>query len=185
MWYRYSPSWHGRYPQKHLAAFKGKLQVDAYAGFEPLFVATEPGVAASVLEIACFARVRRKWFDLYEAHASPLAREALDRIGQLYRIETAIRGQSADERCAARQKHAVPLLAALHAWMIEQSAKVDQHYTRFRGNVRPADKENQKLGRRPRPRRGLNQGRIREVRLGYLRNVPAERSYFPARISLA
>jgi len=73
--------------------------------------------------------VRRRWFDLYEAHAAPLAREALDRIGQLYKIETAIRGQSAEKRRAARQKYAVPLLAALHAWMIEQAAKVDQGST--------------------------------------------------------
>jgi transposase len=125
-WYRYSPSWHGKYPQQHLAGFEGKLQVDAYAGFEPLFVPTKPGVVARVLEISCWAHVRRKWFDLYEAHASPLGREALDRIGQLYKIETAIRGQAADERRAARQKYAVPLLATLHAWMIEQSVKVDQ-----------------------------------------------------------
>ena len=90
---------------------------------------TKPGVLARVLEIACWAHVRRKWFDLYEAHASPLAREALDRIGQLYTIETAIRGQSAEQRRAARQKYAVPLLAALHDWMIEESAKVDQGST--------------------------------------------------------
>src|SRR5258708_31944710 len=43
--------------------------------------------------------------------------------------------------------------------------RVGRHYRRFRGNVRPANKENQKLGRRPRLRRGLNHGRIREVRL--------------------
>jgi transposase len=129
VWYRYSSSWHGKYPQQHLAGFEGKLQVDAYAGFEPLFVPSKPGMAARILEIACWAHVRRKWFDLYEAHASPLAREALDRIGQLYKIETTIRGQSAAKRRAARQQYAVPLLAALHAWMIEQSAKVDQGST--------------------------------------------------------
>jgi len=33
---------------------------------------------------------------------------------------SAIRGQSADERQAQRQQHAVLLLAELHAWMIEQ-----------------------------------------------------------------
>lgn len=55
--------------------FEGKLQGDAYAGFEPLFIPRAPGMAARVLEIACFAHVRRKWFDLYEAHDSPLARD--------------------------------------------------------------------------------------------------------------
>jgi transposase len=129
VWYRYSPSWHGRYPQKHLAGFVGKLQVDAYAGFEALFVPTKPGVAARVLEIACFAHVRRKFFDLYEALQSPMAKEALERIGQLYAIETAIRGRSAEERLAQRQRHAVPLLGALHAWMIDESARVEKGST--------------------------------------------------------
>jgi transposase len=59
VWYQYSPSWHGKYPQKHLASFEGKLQVDAYAGFEPLFLPTKPGVAARVEEISCMAHARR------------------------------------------------------------------------------------------------------------------------------
>jgi len=62
VWYRYSPSWHGRYPQKHLAGFVGKLQVDAYAGFEALFAPTKPGVTARVLEIACFAQYPESGF---------------------------------------------------------------------------------------------------------------------------
>jgi transposase len=125
-WYRYSPSWHGKYPQQHLASFAGKLQVDAYAGFDPLFVATQPNVAARVVEIACFAHVRRKFFDLYGAQRSPIAKEALDRIGKLYEIETAIRGRSAPTRQAQRQEHAVPVLAALHVWMIETAAQIDK-----------------------------------------------------------
>jgi len=129
VWYRYSPSWHGKYPQKHLAGFVGKLQVDAYAGFEALFVSAKPGVAAKVLEIACFAHLRRKFFDLYEALQSPLAKEALERIAQLYAIETAIRGRRADERLALRQQHAIPLLTALHAWMIDESARVEKGST--------------------------------------------------------
>ena len=124
--YRYSPSWQGKYPQAHLAGFTGSLQVDAYAGFEPLFVASKPGGVARVTEIACFAHVRRKWFDLHDAYQSPLAEEALKRIAQLYAIETAIRGQSPQVRQAQRQQHAVPRLAELHAWMIAESAKVEK-----------------------------------------------------------
>lgn len=126
VWYRYSPSWHGKYPQKHLAGYEGKLQVDAYAGFEPLFVAGKPGVLASIVEVACFAHVRRKFFDLLEAMSSPIAKEALERIGRLYQIETNIRGQSHDKRRVARQKYAVPLLTELHAWMTVQVATFDK-----------------------------------------------------------
>jgi len=38
--------------------------------------------------------VRRKFFDIHQAHASPLADEAIARIGQLYAIETEIRGRA-------------------------------------------------------------------------------------------
>jgi hypothetical protein len=75
--------------------------------------------------VACFAHARRKHFDLYAATKSPTAKEALDRIGKLYEIETAIRGQSPEARRAARQKHAVPLLNALHAWMIHTRTQVE------------------------------------------------------------
>ena len=126
VWYRYSPSWHGKYPQRHLSHYRGKLQVDGYAGFDALFVPQSPTTAARVMEIACFAHLRRKFYDLYEALNSPLAQEALERIRLLYEIETAIRGQSAAERLAQRRRHAVTLLASLHAWMIATSARVEQ-----------------------------------------------------------
>ena len=39
------------------------------------------------------SHVRRKFFDIHQAHASPLAAEAIARIGQLYAIETEISGR--------------------------------------------------------------------------------------------
>jgi transposase len=125
VWYQYSPSWHGKYPQRHLASFNGKLQVDAYAGFEPLFVPTAPGDRARVEEISCMAHARRRFFDVHTALKSPLAAEALDCIGKLYHIEARIYGQSPEERLAARQAQAVPILKVLHAWMIEKASQVD------------------------------------------------------------
>jgi hypothetical protein len=53
---------------------------------------------------------------LHQAHASPLATEAVARIGQLYRIESEIRGRPPDERQQARNAHALPLLIALYEW---------------------------------------------------------------------
>jgi transposase len=125
VWYRYSPSWHGKYPQRHLASFKGKLQVDAYAGFEPLFLPSKPGEPARVEQISCMAHARRYFFELYEALKSPLAKEGVDRIDVLYDIEESIRGRSPQERRAARQEYAVPLLNEMHAWMIESLSQID------------------------------------------------------------
>lgn len=126
VWHRYSPSWHGKYPQTHLTDFIGKLQVDGYAGFEALFVANTPGVVARIIEIACFAHVRRKFFDLFEALSSPIAKEALERIGRLYVIESAIRGRSPEERRAQRHQYALPILLELNAWMLEQVVQFDK-----------------------------------------------------------
>ena len=73
-------------------------------------------MSGRIREAACWAHVRRKFFDLHQAHASPLATEAVERIGQLYRIESEIRGRPPDERQQVRDERARPLLIALHEW---------------------------------------------------------------------
>ena len=59
--------------------------------------------------------------------SSPIATEALRRIGELYAIEGEIRGAAPIDRRAVRQQRSQPLLAALHTWLqatlIELSAK--------------------------------------------------------------
>jgi hypothetical protein len=126
VWYQYSPGRGGQYPQKHLKTYSGTLQVDAYAGFNPLFVPSGPKVPAQLLEIACFSHVRRKFFDVYAAQNSPVAQEAIEHIRALYDIEDCIRGQCPQEREAVRRKHAAPLLSDLHAWMVKTAALIDQ-----------------------------------------------------------
>ena len=125
VWYQYSPGRSGEYPQKHLKDYVGKLQVDGYAGFEAMFVPPAPGASSDIVEVNCWAHVRRGFFDLYEAIGSPTAKEAIERIKALYAIETAIRGESAEVRQAMRQEHAVPLLAELHGWMVQVRTQVE------------------------------------------------------------
>src|SRR5215470_14928257 len=110
VWFAYSPDRGGEHPVQHLRTFRGALQADAYAGFNQLY---EDG---RIREIACWAHVRRKFYDLEQAHASPLAREALERIAALYAIEEEARGQPPDERRQLRQTRARPLLQLLHEW---------------------------------------------------------------------
>ena len=66
----------------------------------------------------------RKFYDLHQAHASPLAAEAMARIAQLYGIETEIRGRSPGERLDVRQTRARPLLESLHEWLQDSLAKL-------------------------------------------------------------
>jgi transposase len=53
---------------------------------------------------------------LQEAHASPAAGEALQRIAALYGIEKEMRGRPPDERREVRNQRARPLLESLHQW---------------------------------------------------------------------
>ncbi len=107
----YSPDRKGEHPQSHLKTFKGILHADGYAGFNAIF---ETG---KVVEAACWAHVRRKFFDVHVANGSPIAKEALDKIAALYGIETQIKGKPPDERQRYREGHAAPLIADLKAWL--------------------------------------------------------------------
>jgi hypothetical protein len=70
------------------------------------------------------AHARRELFKVYDSTRSPIAEEALRRIGELYAIEAAINGQSPEQRRAARQAQSKPLLDALHAWMLQQRRRL-------------------------------------------------------------
>ena len=109
--YRYSSDRKGEHPRAHLAEFRDILQADGYAGFAGLYADRR------VVEAACLAHARRKFWDVHAATKSPLAREALDRIAALYRIEDTIRGRPPGQRLAIRITHAAPLLADLRTWL--------------------------------------------------------------------
>ncbi|WP_425511479.1 IS66 family transposase [Pararobbsia alpina] len=51
-------------------------------------------------------------------HPSPVAGEAVKRIGELHAIETQIRGKPPNQRLATRQAQTQPLLDNMRAWMI-------------------------------------------------------------------
>src|SRR5205807_9979888 len=111
VWYRYSPDRKSEHPQLHLRGFRGILQADAYSGFAPLYA------SGDILEAACWAHARRKFYDLYVVDRSPIATEAIQRIGALYAIEREIRGSIPAQRASVRRQRAGPLLDALHQWL--------------------------------------------------------------------
>jgi transposase len=116
----YSPDRKGEHPRTHLEPFRGVLHADGYAGFNGLF---ETG---RISEAGCWAHVRRKFFDVHAATASPIAKEALDRIGQLYAVEQAINGAPPDQRQQQRQLKSKPIAEALAAWAAETVPKLSR-----------------------------------------------------------
>ncbi|MCF8506815.1 MAG: IS66 family transposase [Caulobacter sp.] len=110
--YRYSPDRKGERPREHLKEFRGHLHADGYAGFDALYLAVG-GRPAAVTEVACWAHVRRKFYDVHVATASPIAEEALSRIGALFDVERAVAGLSPERRQGVRQTEARPAMADL------------------------------------------------------------------------
>ena len=106
----YQTSRSGSHARHFLGTWRGSLMVDDFSGYKGLF-------ADGVTELACMAHARRKFFDLNEAQANPIAQEALVRIAALYEIERRGRDLSIADRALLRQQEAQPLLDALHTWL--------------------------------------------------------------------
>jgi transposase len=125
----YSRNRGGVHVQEHLDGWSGILQADAFGGYNKLYAHDRQ--PAPVLEAACWAHARRKFFVLADVEAaarrkaeggkpspvSPLALEAVRRIDALFDIERTITNKSAKTRLTVRQEQSAPLVAELEAWM--------------------------------------------------------------------
>ena len=111
--YIYSENRKGQHPAEHLAGFRGKLQVDGYAGFPALAKRSD----GTIELIFCWAHARRRFYDFHARTKSPLAAEVLAQIAKLYAIEAEIRRQPADHRRAVRQQRSRPIVEALQTWL--------------------------------------------------------------------
>jgi hypothetical protein len=115
-----------------LKDYRGYLQADAFAGYDALYL----GPDARIVEVACWAHARRKFF---EARTSDQLRAetALAFVRELYRVERELResfatetwrGRSRDERLAEtvarRQAESRPVLAEFAAWIEQESPKL-------------------------------------------------------------
>jgi transposase len=126
--YRYSPHRKGERPKAHLAGFSGWMHADAYSGYDALTRPKEGG-GQRIAHVACWAHARRKLFEVFEATKSPVAEEALARIGALYAIEAEINGLEADRRREVRQARSKPLLTEMRGWMEAQRRRLSAKST--------------------------------------------------------
>jgi transposase len=133
--YRASRDRRGEHPVRHLKAFSGILQADAYNGYNALY---DPSRAEGPITSAlCWAHARRQFFELADIAAnarrgknagaiSPSALEAVKRIDALFEIERGINGVAAAERLRVRKEQSAPLLEALEAWLREQRGRLSR-----------------------------------------------------------
>lgn len=118
--FRYTPDRRGEHPQRHLADFRGVLQADGYAGFHHLYR------DGQIHEAACWAHVRRKFYEIADAAKSPIATDIVERIAGLYIVETQARGQPPDLRTELRRRHSAPILDGIRQALIDAQTKLSK-----------------------------------------------------------
>jgi len=121
----YSRDRGGEHPEQHLAGYAGLMQADAYAGFNRLYEANRK--AGPIIEAACWAHGRRKFFDLARLNKAPIAAEAVKRIDALFAIEREINGLTPELRLRERDERSRPLVIELQTWLREQRARVSKN----------------------------------------------------------
>jgi transposase len=105
-----------------LQGFTGILQVDGYAGYNRLIA---PDRVGPDIQLAyCWAHARRKLVEITRSGSAPVAEEGVRRIGELYRIETELRGLPAETRLAGRQERSSPLIADMRTWLTHHRTRV-------------------------------------------------------------
>lgn len=103
-------------PQRFLSGYKGYLQADAYAGYDVVYAGQE------VIEVACWAHARRKFFDAMKSDAAR-GRIALAHIRALYAVEKRGRDLEEAERRDLRVAEAKPQLDAFKTWLDTEAQK--------------------------------------------------------------
>jgi hypothetical protein len=123
-WYLYSPDRKGEHAETLLGSCRGFLHADGYAGFNTLYAPDQKTGEPRLIEVACWAHARRKLHDVHAATASPAAKEALDRIAELFAVEAGIKGRGPAERLAIRQQQAAPRLEDLKVFLGRTLARI-------------------------------------------------------------
>ena len=108
--YDYQTSRCGSHARNFLEDWQGHLMVDDYSGYKALF-------QLDIIELACMAHARRKFFDLHHANQSPVAAQALVWISALYKIEEEGKNMSVSERQKLRVQESKPLLEKYRKWL--------------------------------------------------------------------
>ena len=106
-------------PEEFLKGYRGRLQVDAYGGYDAFF--KDP--ARGLIEVACWSHARRYYFKALDSDQARMG-PALLLIAQLYRVEAQARAWSAEERRALRQSESRPVLDKLHEYLLEIQTEV-------------------------------------------------------------
>jgi hypothetical protein len=96
-----------------LDGYQGYLQADAYCVYDAFF---KP--ARGLIEVACMMHMRRYFHKALDSDPQRMGR-VLHLVARLYAVEDRAKGLSTEERLALRRRLSAPLMARLHAYLLE------------------------------------------------------------------
>lgn len=110
-------------PEQFLANYQGYLHADAFSGYDGLYLPDPRAATARIIEVACNAHARRKF---YEARGSDALRshQALAYYRQLYELERGSKDFSDEQRLQMRHDLAMPILGRFREWLEAQRPEV-------------------------------------------------------------
>lgn len=120
--FKFALSREGIHGEKFLGGFAGTLQVDGYAGYKRLTALDRVGGPINLAY--CWAHVRRKFFDSWNATKSEEALEVVHTIDKLFEIEGALKVQPPNVRQTERARLSEPIVAALFQELEALSAHI-------------------------------------------------------------
>ena len=120
--YHYSPTRSSEVALSLLSGYRGALMTDGYAGYRAAVA------RYGLVHATCWAHARRKFVEAEKAlprgKTSPAITAILNRIRKLYAIEKRLAGASPEQRQAARERQARPILEQLRTHLEKKSVQV-------------------------------------------------------------
>ena len=137
VFFEYTPHETSAFVAEMLEGYEGYIQADAKSVYDILF--RKPGEKDAVgddldrTEVGCWGHCRRGFWEATVAK-SAVAREGLARIGRIFALEEAWRGDTPETILRLRQAHLRPHLEEFFRWVAEEYPKVQDQ----RGLLRSA-----------------------------------------------
>jgi len=103
-------------PVNFLENYSGYLQADAFGGYDTIYS------GKTVIEVACWAHARRKFFEARDSDAR--ADEILLLIAEMYAVEKEIRDFQPNLRMEVRQLKTAPILNRIAGWLEQHAGDV-------------------------------------------------------------
>lgn len=117
VYFEYSPSRAGEVAEKLFDGYRGFIQTDLYAGYNPVFLPEK------ATRVGCWDHVRRKYVEA-ESVSGKECTTVLRLLAEIYRIEKKIKKLSPDDRKAVRQQKSRKVVGQLESCLRDCQLRV-------------------------------------------------------------